>query len=573
VLVLSSAWVGVRAYLAKGELEKTQPLISQIQQEITQDDGAAAQKTAILLVARSSSAATLTSDPIWRAFELLPWIGVNLSAVRDIAGAVNDVSANVVEPLTYIANGIGAADFKPSGGTLNLKPFTDAQPALKVAAAAMQASSQRVKAIDTKRTIPVITDAAQRFEILLTKADAEVGALNRAAQLLPSMLGASGPKNYILMFQNPAELRSAGGIPGALALIHAENGRIELTAQASGNSFGEFPTPVLPLSNDTRGLFGDITATYMQDVTLTPDFAVSAPLAREMWKLRFGVEVDGVMSVDPITLSYLLEATGPVTLPSGDFITSKNAVKLLLTDVYERFPQGADQDAFFASTASAVFQAVVNGTGNPLDLIKALVRGGDERRILLWSADTEEQGLLASTTLAGGLPVSHEQTNIFGIYLNDGTGAKMGGYLDVQVALGQVTCRQDARPEYVVDVELTNTAPLDSDSSLPRLITGGGAFGVKPGNIKTVVNVLAPEPMLNMGMTRDGDETPFHPTSLNGYPVSAVSVELAPEESTVLRFKWLGDKPFQGELGAEITPQINTNATQQVEMTCESGLE
>ncbi|WP_420898141.1 DUF4012 domain-containing protein [Cryobacterium suzukii] len=47
---------------------------------------------------------------------------------------------------------------------------------------------------------------------------ATLEGMNRAATLLPAMLGATEPRNYILLFQNPAELRSTGGIPGALEL-------------------------------------------------------------------------------------------------------------------------------------------------------------------------------------------------------------------------------------------------------------------------------------------------------------------------------------------------------------------
>src|SRR5690606_257909 len=122
------------------------------------------------------------------------------------------------------------------------------------------------------------------------EAAGSLAAVERAAKLVPVMLGAEGPRNYVLLFQNPAELRSTGGIPGALALIHTENGRIDLAAQASSSDFPHYDAPVLELSSETRGLYGDITGEYIQDVNLTPEFPLSAQLAREMWRLQFGVE-------------------------------------------------------------------------------------------------------------------------------------------------------------------------------------------------------------------------------------------------------------------------------------------
>ena len=151
------------------------------------------------------------------------------------------------------------------------------------------------------------------------------------------MLGASGPRNYLLLFQNPAELRATGGIPGAVALVHTENGKISLTQQASSADFPHYTPSVLELPLETRGLYGNIVGEYLQDVTMTPYFPLSGQLAREMWKRQFGTEVDGVLSMDPVTLSYLLRATGPIALPTGDTLTSDNAVKLLLSDVYARY--------------------------------------------------------------------------------------------------------------------------------------------------------------------------------------------------------------------------------------------
>ena len=103
-----------------------------------------------------------------------------------------------------------------------------------------------------------------------------------------------------------------------------------------------------------------------------PDFTVGAPLAREMYRLNSGTTVDGVLTVDPVVLSYLLQATGPVSLPTGDTLTAENAVPLLLNEVYFRYEKPADQDAFFAGAAGAVFQALADGQGSASALVTAI---------------------------------------------------------------------------------------------------------------------------------------------------------------------------------------------------------
>ena len=572
LVVAAVAWVGVRGLLAKGELESAVPLALKVQSEIVAGDSEAAVRTAVTLSAHGASAARLTSDPVWRSFELVPVLGSNFTVVRELAAVVEDVSERAVTPLVALAGSIELDDFKPVDGSIDLQPLLEARPQIATASAALSAAEESVQAFETDDTLDAVQKAAEQLKAAVTDAAASADVIDRAVRLAPNILGAAGPRNYVLLFQNPAELRATGGIPGALALLHLENGNIELAQQASSADFPLYDAPVLELPAETRGLFGDITGQYIQDVNLTPIFPLSAKLAREMWNREFGVQADGVISIDPVALSYLLAATGPITLPTGDVLSSENAVQLLLADAYARYENPADQDAFFAAAAASVFAAVASGDADPVELITALARAGDEHRVIVWNADEADQAVLADTTLAGGLPISDADTTRFGVYLNDATGAKMDTYLDVQIELGQNTCRKDERPNYGVLVTLTNTAPADAATSLPVYVTGGGNFGVAPGNIKTIVSVYGVPGMQNLGMTRDGTVIPYHPATDSTYPVSAAGVELAPGESTVLHYSWLGEKPFTGQLVAQTTPGINRNETRIMKTACEFPL-
>lgn len=329
VLAAAACWVGLRGLAAKAELEAAVPLASSIQGQIAQGDSVGARGTFRSLASHTSAAASLTGDPVWRAAETVPWIGPNLAAMRQLTDAVRDVTDDAIKPLTQLAESITVDAFKPVNGAIDVAPIAKAQPQLKSADAAMTQALKQVRSIDTSGTIGQVRDATARLEKLLAGASAVVDAATRAATLIPSMLGASGPRNYLLLFQNPAELRATGGIPGAVALVHTENGKIELIQQASAASFPHYTPSVLTLPVETQGLYGSIVGEYMQDVTMTPYFPLSGQLAREMWKRQYGTEVDGVLSMDPVTLSYLLRATGPIPLPTGDTLTSNNAVKLL----------------------------------------------------------------------------------------------------------------------------------------------------------------------------------------------------------------------------------------------------
>ena len=570
--VVSFTWVGVRGVHAKVELESAIPLASKIQREVLAGDGEEAARLAADLAVHTATAASLTSDPVWRAFELVPILGSNFTVVRELAFVVDDVSQTAITPLVELASVTDLSDFELIEGSIDLQPLVDARPPIAAASAALAISKKAVQGIDTTETLDVVRSAAEKLETAVAEAMASVDVADRAVRLVPNMLGAAGSRNYVLLFQNPAELRATGGIAGAVALLHMDNGKIELVKHASSADFPTYNTPVLDLPTETRGLFGDITGRYIQDVNLTPNFPLSAQLAREMWSREFGLQADGVISIDPVALSYLLQATGPITLPTGDVLTADNAVQKLLVEAYARYENPHDQDAFFAAAAASVFSAVSSGLSDPVALITALAQAGDERRVIVWNADEADQAVLADTTLAGGLPISDADTTRFGVYLNDATGAKMGTYLDVKIELGQAICREDERPNYGVAVSVTNTAPADAANSLPAYVTGGGAFGISPGNVKTLVSVYGAPGMQNLGMTRDGAAVAYHPARDSTYPVSTAAVELAPGERTVLRYAWLGDKPFSGEIVAQATPGINRIETRIMKTTCEFPL-
>jgi hypothetical protein len=474
-----------------------------------------------------------------------------------------------VKPVAGVIGDVNVKAFAPKDGKVDLAPLVKAQPAVQRATTTLAKADRDATAIDTSDTLSPVTSAVNQLRNAVASVAGQADVANRAVQLAPAMLGHDGDRRYLLLFQNNAELRAGGGIPGAVALLDVKDGAIHLSNQASGSSFGQTEQPVLPLSTDTQGLYGAITGEYMQDVTLTPRFDVSAKLAREMWKQKYGQQVDGVLAMDPVTLAYILKATGPVQLPTGDILTSDNAVKLLLSDVYAKYPDPQVQDAFFASAASAVFDKVSSGAFDPKAFIGALTDGVQEDRLRLWSADRPEQDRLDGTAVAGPLPTSSASERQFGIYLNDATGAKMDFWLRKTVAVGSAVCRADGRPTSVVQVTLKNTAPADAATSLPAYVTGAGDFGVDPGKVQTNVAVYAAKGEIYLGSMQDGKAAAPH-TAVDGeHPVVQIQTLLAPGQSTTFSVTFLGSaKQAKAAVTAMSTPTITQSAVQPATVDC-----
>ncbi|GAA1449594.1 DUF4012 domain-containing protein [Leifsonia poae] len=561
ILLIIVAWVSIRGLMAKRELDSAAPYVRTVQASITTGDTAAAATAAEHLRGHAAQAASLTGDPVWRVVEIVPGIGQNLSAVRTAAAATDTLATRVIAPLVSVAKDADPSRIKPVNGAIDLTPLERAQPVVERAQIAFHEAEASVDGIDVDATIGPVHDAVKHLRGMLENAAPAVDAVGNSARLLPAMLGADGQRSYLLLAQNPAELRATGGLIGALALIRADHGKISLISQASGSSFRPLAQPIAVVPASSTGLYGPFLANAIQAVNLTPDFPLAAKNVSALWTAKFGGKIDGVLTIDPVALSYLLKATGPVPLSTGDMLSASNAVQLLLSDVYRRWSDPAQQDAFFASAAGSVFSAVASGSADGTELVKALAQAGGDHRMLIWSAHAAEEKVLASTTLAGRLPESDPSTAGIGVYFNDATGAKMDYYLTASVAAGTALCRTDGTPSTQVRVTLANNAPADAATTLPAYVTGNGYFGLAPGNIRTRVAVYGPEGGL-LTATRSGDVN--YPTIAgtdDQRPVSVFTVDLAPGQSKTVTVDLLNMKQTETGMSLTITPTLHAART------------
>ena len=569
VLILAAgAWIGFRGLEAKDQLTKAEPLASQIESDISAGHSAQAVTASAQLSRYAGKADSLTSDPVWRVAEFVPFVGPNLTAVRIAAEATDTVATKAIAPVTSAASGLNVTSFKPVGGVVNLKPLEKVQPALAQANAGLESAAAQLRKAPTGGMLAPVSGALTKLRSTVHNAQNVIGSVNRAAQLVPTMLGASGPRNYLLLFVNPAELRSTGGITGSLALVHTDNGAISLAAQVSGDDLGNFDSPVAPLPQVVQSLFASRPAEYIQDVNLTPDYPLSASLAAKMWTARYGTPVDGVITIDPVVLSYILQATGPIPLADGLSLTSSNAVQLLLSQAYQIFPDNTDQDAFFSATAAAVFERVSSGDVDPYQLIRALVQGGSERRINVWSAHAADQKILAGTTLQGDLPVSTAKRAALGLYFNDATGAKLDYYLHVAASTSTRVCGSAGDPDSYVTVKLTNETPADAATSLPTYVTNVGRSGVPAGTIITQVGAYGPGGGLLVSTTSAGKAVATHPEVYGGRPVSQFMVTLAPGQSQTVTIRFRDEGSTATATSLAMTPGLNSQIVAGVAPKC-----
>jgi hypothetical protein len=527
-LLLGIGSVGVQAGQAKDHLQYAAQLFAELQAQIGRRDISAAKGTLAALRVETRAAHDATSGLGWTVGGHLPGIGDDLNAVREVSAVLDDVTQNGLPALLDVASGLDPAALAPHAGTVDLTSLNTAGPRIAAGLEVIRRVQAKVAKIDTDGLVDQLAAAVGQLSAGLAKAERLTATAQRAALLLPGMLGADGPRNYLVLFQNNAEVRATGGMPGAYIVVHADAGAITITDQGTASEdLKVFDKPVRSIGEDMESLYTDLPTIFPADVNLTPDFPTAAMLARAMYEKRFGLAVDGVFATDPIALSYLLRISGAVKVPEGEPLNSANAVRVLLSEAYAKYPNPVDQDAYFATAARATFDALIKGEADPAGILTELAKAAGERRVLMWSADPREQAALAGTVLEGRLPDDDGTAPLVGVFLNDGSGAKLSYYLTTGAALTVGDCVDDGSRELQLKLTLGSTAPA---TGLPPYVTGLALSGEKYTS-RTNVMVFSPTGGGVVGITRDGKEVQFGTGIERGRGVGVLTVELPPGSS------------------------------------------
>jgi len=571
-VVVTTTWVGVRGAVAYQHLEQIQKGVGAATRAVAADPSGATPAVA-RLASDAEAARDLTSDPLWTMAEHAPWIGPQLAAFATVASASDDLLRGALLPLAAASQSSSIDSLKPVDGRIETGALSTLVTPAEDAATTADRAAVAVRSIDRTPLLGAVGRAVGEADELFTRASSSLDALSRTTKLLPTMLGQNGPREYLLLVQNNAEWRSLGGITGTAILLRTDAGAISLVDTRSATALSRGITdPVVQLPDDITKIYETRPARYFHNLTQIPDFTIDGPLARDMYKKQTGTDVDGVIAMDPVVLSYLLQAIGPVTVADGQQLTADNAVQTLLSGVYERYSDPATQDAFFAEATGAVFNAVLTGHGSTAGMLTALARAADEHRVLVWAADADEQALVAGTTLAGELPVTDERTARFGVFLNDGTGSKMSYYVKPDVALAWEQCNQTARSEphrLALTLTLTNGAPLNAQTSLPPYITGNGAYGVAPGTASVISNIYLPQgwQLVSASASEQNISTAGN---LEGRQVLTYGFSLTPQSSQTVTLV-VQSTTSTTEAEAVVTPTADASLSPLVEAACSNA--
>jgi len=554
LVVIATGWLVFRGWQAATALVHAEGIVQDVRTSLADVDTQAIAGRLPELTADAAKAHTATADPVWWAASHLPFVGANFAAVATISAALDDV-ARVAEPTLAGIDTIGAAQgLRGTDGRIDLAPLADAAPALETAAATVADADAAVAQIDSERLLGPLVGPVEKVQDGLSEVSDLLGSAARFSALLPPMLGLDGPRTYLLLSLNSAELRSAGGIVGAVAVLHADNGTLDLIDQRTTADFPKLADPVLPLSEDELTVYTDQLGRRLANSSMTPDFPRTAELVTQFWRDSTGQEVDGVIATDAVSVANLLKATGPVVEPGGLRLSSKNFLDELLHKSYVRLPDPDEADSFYTGVAATIFRAVGAGQGEARKVVEELGKASGKHRLRVWSAHPQEQAQLARTS-AGGAFLSGGADDAAGVFLNDGTAGKVDYFLTTDVVVEKVRCDAGSTTA-TVRLDLAYDPPADI-ADYPKYVTGYSGSDLPAGWVATNITAYAPVGGEIVSARLDDGVIGGLTASEAGRAVEVLTSKLAPGERATYRFELRSPRAVS-ELPVWLTPTVTS---------------
>lgn len=552
LLVIAAAYSGWLGWQVRGDLADAERAGRDLQSALESGAGPEQRHEALSdLQVAAGTARDRTSGAWWGGLTHMPLVGDDAAGVRALSASLSTLAEEGVPPL---AETFDRMDHLTADGRIQVRTVDRAVPDVTAAGQAFDRAAAEVEGVDSSGFAGSVRGRFDEYVDLVTDADRALASAVTASRVLPGMVGGEGPRDYLMVFQNNAEIRATGGMPGSWALVHADDGRLSISQQGTAGSFPMRATPVLPMSKAERAVYDTTMGVYFQSSNFTPDF----PRAAELWHARWdevfpATDLDGVISLDPVAMSYLLRGTGPIKV-TGRTLTADNAVGELLSRPYLEL-DATQQDAFFAATARALFKAMTGDLADPLEFVKGMSRAADEGRLLVAPFDKAERADLAGTRVLGELSGDDGDIPHVDIGLNDATASKLSYYLRYGAEIRAQSCR-DGVQMLRGSMSLSQSIPPSEAARLPDSVTGGGIYGNDVGDQLVFVRIYGPYGGTVEDIRMDGRALDPTIVDLDGRPVATLIVQLSTTRDVVINWAMETGEGQTGDGQLGMTPSV-----------------
>lgn len=554
-LIATGALIAADALGARASLEAAQRHVAAVQSRLAKGDAAGAEDS-LADARRAVDAALGATDGLrWDVGSRVPLAGRSLRIIQEVvavADASVAVAADAVEPAAELLGGAGRLELRRPDGGIDLDRVGELGARLDaVDTAGLAAARDRLAGVPGGFVPQLLR--ANRAEVL-GLADRSLGTADNARAavgFVQRFLGQDGPRRYFLAMQNPSEVRGTGGLIGFFSILTVEDGRFTVTAPEVYSPLAVSERGVfapVPTSDEFRALYAQFDADgFLANVNMDPDMPTVAPVILDIYEDRRGERLDGVVALDPVGLSLLMQAIGPVDLPDElvvpgvpDPVLPARIPELTMVEAYDLFGgPSTDRKEFLGVFAQEVFSSIFTRDWDAVALGRNAGQAAGRRTLQLWSRDAEEQATIERLGLAGAMRPLTEGGDLLAVTANNAAGNKQ----DVHVA-HRITGRIDLAADGSGFVRRTGTLEAAVENPLPTsgrdiYIIGAhplgaasrATWGAEMGLNRTMLSVWAPAGTTFPALRVDGEVVPGRVGRIHGNATVSHFLE-TPSEST-----------------------------------------
>jgi hypothetical protein len=246
--------------------------------------------------------------------------------------------------------------------------------------------------------------------------------IDRSNAALPGLTSlANGPRRYLVVAANNAEMAAGAGLPLAVATVDINHGTPTF---ADWKWSGDLPIPGdgVPMTAELASLWSFASPNGdLRRALVSPRFSTTAPLLASEYEAATGTKVDGVVLIDIVGLQKVVAANGKTE--DGTSLPATQIIPELLHDQYIAIDgtligshqQREEKLSRQAAEAAALLLAP---TTDPLKLARGLADAVAGRHVLMWSASADEQQAFAALGADGELTEQSVMVNLQNVASN-----------------------------------------------------------------------------------------------------------------------------------------------------------
>jgi hypothetical protein len=357
--------------------------------------------------------ALLAGDPLIRVARALPLTAANVRGADDVVAGAADLLDAVGQGLAIGRQFVDireaqAADPGSASALSQLVELMATSRDLAVSAAASVASARQTLAAVPDGLIGQVESVRDAMQTRIEKYGPLLDTYVQVSAQLPGILGWNGPRRYLVLTQDPAELRPSGGLIGSYGIIAFDRGKITErrflnVSPLDGKNDYPFVRPPQELANY---LLGPTQSWQLADAGWSPDFPTSAQDALRLYTNESGdARIDGVFAITTHTIDELLKVTGPISVPEYNvtIASGETTLKVLQLTRAPRKP-GEDAKAFLSVFADRLFSTLLAlPPARWGDIIGAAGTFGQEHLLLAWFHDATDEAFTADGGFGGAI--------------------------------------------------------------------------------------------------------------------------------------------------------------------------